>query len=218
MAQTFSAITHGLATFRSDLSFAGVIPNHVASLSHYQMLIESLPPHIKSFGWLARDEKSSLPSRHLGLLQGNEINDIETRINRAADALNDLITTLPDSVTFSAKKLTPHPLYLKGLCIAVAFDPAFSFLYRANIDLLRDLGADIRFFSPLTDTSLPKADTLYLPGGYPELYLERLAGNQPIKKKPFSCTIKLINPSLQSVVGCYTYANLSQIPTLTASR
>ena len=64
--------------------------------------------------------------------------------------------------------------------IAVARDQAFGFLYQANMDLLCALGAELCFFSPLCDTALPKADGLYLPGGYPELHLERLETNRSL--------------------------------------
>ena len=57
------------------------------------------------------------------------------------------------------------------------YDAAFSFLYQANLDVLSALGAQLSFFSPLNDNVLPEADSLYLPGGYPELHLARLAGN-----------------------------------------
>jgi cobyrinic acid a,c-diamide synthase len=66
---------------------------------------------------------------------------------------------------------------LAGQRIAIARDPAFSFLYRANLDLLRALGAELVFFSPLADPTLPPAEAVYLPGGYPELHIEALAAN-----------------------------------------
>ncbi|MGH8328311.1 MAG: cobyrinate a,c-diamide synthase, partial [Steroidobacteraceae bacterium] len=67
---------------------------------------------------------------------------------------------------------------LAGIRIGVARDRAFSFLYPANLDLLRALGAELVFFSPLTETDLPPIDSVYLPGGYPELHLERLSTNR----------------------------------------
>ena len=70
-----------------------------------------------------------------------------------------------------------QPRPLAGVSIAVARDAAFAFLYRANLELLQALGADLAFFSPLADPGLPPADALYLPGGYPELHLEPLAAN-----------------------------------------
>ena len=56
------------------------------------------------------------------------------------------------------------------MIIAIAKDEAFNFTYKANIDALAKLG-DITFFSPLADETLPPCDLLYLPGGYPELFL-----------------------------------------------
>lgn len=70
---------------------------------------------------------------------------------------------------------------LAGVRIAIARDAAFAFLYRANLELLTALGAEIAFFSPLADSTPPVADALYLPGGYPELHLERLAANETMK-------------------------------------
>jgi cobyrinic acid a,c-diamide synthase len=66
---------------------------------------------------------------------------------------------------------------LAGRRIAVARDAAFSFIYRSNLDLLQALGAELCFFSPLADASLPPTDAIYLPGGYPELHAVQLAGN-----------------------------------------
>ncbi|WP_256361033.1 hypothetical protein [Methylomonas koyamae] len=44
------------------------------------------------------------------------------------------------------------------------------------------MGAELAFFSPLADSALPEADSVYLPGGYPELHLAALAGNQAMKQ------------------------------------
>lgn len=183
MAQTFGAIAHGLATYRSGLPFAGVFANRVAGERHYQMLAESLPPGVAACGWLARDAGIALPERHLGLVQADEIDDLDSRIAQAATALNGIHGSLPAAVTFTAPaaaaNVTPQ---LQGVRIAVARDAAFAFIYHANLDLLRSQGAEIRLFSPLSDSRLPDADALYLPGGYPELHLEQLAGNQAMKE------------------------------------
>ncbi|MGH8474466.1 MAG: cobyrinate a,c-diamide synthase [Methylococcales bacterium] len=181
MAQTFGALAHGLATYRKELPFAGVFANRVAGESHYAMLLESLPDELTSFGWLPRDPEIALPERHLGLVQAGEIADLDFRIAAAAAALRDVSEALPSPVSFSAPENPDVPSMLKGVRIAVARDAAFSFLYRANLDLLRALGAELVFFSPLDDDSPPVAHALYLPGGYPELYLEQLAANQRMK-------------------------------------
>jgi cobyrinic acid a,c-diamide synthase len=61
----------------------------------------------------------------------------------------------------------------------VPSDHAFSFYYEDNLDLLRELGAEIVWFSPLNDTALPRGlDALYMGGGYPELHAEQLSANR----------------------------------------
>ncbi len=182
MAQTFGALAHGLATYRADLPFAGVFANRVASERHYQMLTESLPAGLTSFGWLAPDADIALPARHLGLVQAAEISDLEKRVACAAATLNGARDVLPPPVSFAAPVQSSVAPLLAGMRIAVAQDEAFAFVYRANLELLSAMGAEIVTFSPLADDALPVADALYLPGGYPELHLERLQANEPIKR------------------------------------
>ncbi|WP_430229781.1 cobyrinate a,c-diamide synthase [Nitrosomonas communis] len=180
MAQTFGAVAHGLATFRPDCRMIGVLANQVASSVHEEMLKESLPKHLSWLGSLPRHVSGELPSRHLGLVQANQINHLDHYLEQLAEyiALTSL-HELPPAITFMAPEDLPTIMpALKGIRIAVASDAAFSFVYQANLDLLNALGAQLKFFSPLDDTSLPEADSLYLPGGYPELHMERLAANQ----------------------------------------
>ena len=73
------------------------------------------------------------------------------------------------------------PQLLSGIRIGIARDTAFSFIYAANLDLLRALGATLVFFSPLADAALPDVDSLYLPGGYPELHLQALQDNRAMQ-------------------------------------
>mgnify|MGYP000114740721 FL=1 len=186
MAQTFGALALGLAGYRSELPFAGVFANRVASQSHYQMLAESIPPELTSFGWLARDADITLPERHLGLLQAIESDNLDERIEKAAAALNGVGDVMPETVnfetrTFSKQSKVSYPLHLKGVRIGVARDQAFAFLYRSNLDILVEMGAEIKFFSPLNDSVLPDVEALYLPGGYPELHLDSLAANELMK-------------------------------------
>ena len=63
-----------------------------------------------------------------------------------------------------------------GRRIAVARDEAFCFAYPAALEGWRSEGAELSFFSPLADEPPdPDADAVYLPGGYPELWADRLA-------------------------------------------
>jgi len=183
MAQTFGAIVHGLASYRPQLRLHGAIGNRVAGDGHAALLAESLPPSVVTFGHLVRDADIALPERHLGLLQAAEIGDLETRIQFASERLQfnlDLAALTP--VTFASSATTPLPRALAGVRIGIARDAAFSFIYRANLDVLEYLGAQLAYFSPLTDQQLPEVDSLWLPGGYPELHLHTLAVNGAMKQ------------------------------------
>ena len=180
MAQTFGAIACGLANYVKGLPFAGVFANRIAGEGHYQMLAESLSPRLANLGWLIRDPDIALPERHLGVVQAEEIDDLETRITLAATHLKLNQDSMPAEVKFTAPQTKTYSSDLKGVRIAIARDQAFAFLYRANLELLNQLGATLIFFSPLSETQLPEADALYLPGGYPELHLDRLTANQSL--------------------------------------
>ena len=179
MAQTFGAVAFGLAQFRPEVPFYGVLANRVGSPRHAQMLEEALPPDLRWCGHISGNDEIELPDRHLGLHQAAEINDLDARLDRAADALaQTALAELPPPVEFGTPIEEAPPRLLEGKRIAIARDAAFSFIYPANVTLLETLGARIDYFSPLADEALPEhADALYLPGGYPELHAELLAGN-----------------------------------------
>lgn len=177
MAQTFAALGLGLASLRDDIRIAGLFANCVASERHRALLTSYLPPSLPLLGWLPREASLSLPERHLGLMQAAEIEDLAARIAKAASSLQEMAEELPPPVEFAAPKPASLPQPLHGTTIAIACDAAFSFIYRANLDTLRELGARLEFFSPLGDGHLPEADALYLPGGYPELHLAPLSAN-----------------------------------------
>jgi cobyrinic acid a,c-diamide synthase len=188
MAQSFGAIAYGLKHYRAsqsgkELPFAGVIANRVASSGHGEMVAESLPADIPYYGGLLRHDAMVLPERHLGLVQASELADLEQRLEAGAAAIEGAgITRLPEAITFNAQPREEMPHLLDGIRIAIARDDAFAFIYPANLELLRSLGAELTFFSPLCDETLPECDALWLPGGYPELHLARLSDNRAMKQ------------------------------------
>jgi cobyrinic acid a,c-diamide synthase len=192
MAQTFGALAFGLAHFRPGLPFHGVFANRVGSEYHARMLEQALPPSVRWLGHLPGSDDIALPERHLGLHAADEVDDLDARLARAADALAaNVLVQLPPPVTFHAPAQPQHsthsahpaqctraplPQLLVGMHIAIARDAAFSFIYPANVRLLEALGARVSLFSPLANDPLPSAtDALYLPGGYPELHAAALA-------------------------------------------
>jgi cobyrinic acid a,c-diamide synthase len=178
MAQTFGALALGLARYQPDLPFAGVLANRVGTVRHAQLLEHSLTEGLRWYGALSRDLAIELPSRHLGLVQASELNDLDARLDAAAAALAESCqVALPPAVCFDAPQPVVAPVALAGVRIAVAHDEAFAFTYGASLDLLRNMGAELSFFSPIHDAHLPPCDSLYLPGGYPELHHVALAAN-----------------------------------------
>ncbi len=182
MAQTFGAIAHGLASYRPQMPFAGVLANRVGSAYHAELLRDSLPSGMRYFGGIPRNESMQLPDRHLGLVQAQEVEDLEARLDTAAKTLEEAgVTGLPEPVSFSDQPQPEAPPLLAGVRIGIARDTAFAFIYRANTELLEAMGAELHYFSPLSDDQLPEVDSLWLPGGYPELHLQQLADNEAMK-------------------------------------
>lgn len=194
MAQTAAAIAVGLAGYRNDLQVAGLIANGCGTDRHALLIREALPDDLPLLATLGRDDSVALPERHLGLVQPSEVEaEIEQRLERGADWLEASgLTQLPAAVAFSPVPKEQQEVRLRayantenalrGKTIAVARDAAFTFIYRANLELLQHFGAEMVFFSPLSDSSLPDADALWLPGGYPELHVEQLSKNGSMRE------------------------------------
>ena len=199
MAQTAAAIAMGLANYRDDVQVAGLIANSCSTERHRQLIEDALPESLPLLATLARSELVALPERHLGLVQASEVRDeLEQRFEAGADWLVEAglenILERFTNVEFKFAELPIAEAYLKDTVIAVAQDEAFSFIYQANLLILQELGAEVKFFSPLHDAVIPAADALWLPGGYPELHAQALAKNVSMLKsmKEFSDTQKPI--------------------------
>lgn len=171
-----------------------------ASLAAYLRPILERETGLPVFGYLPAMKEAELGSRHLGLMTADEIRDLSDRMTVLAEQaeksididgilhLADMAGTIesepagnPGSTAGTHTESTdvPQAYAAKPVCrIAVARDAAFCFLYEDSLDALRRAGAELVFFSPLTDGQLPEnVQGLYLCGGYPELYAEELSWN-----------------------------------------
>ena len=193
MAASAAALVKGFADFDPQVRIAGVIFNNVGSESHATLLREALPlhcPEVPCFGCIPRDESLVIPSRHLGLVtaEDNPLSDefvgqLAEMAERSLD-LEGLAGLAFDFNLSHAAVCTQAPSGGEpAVKIAVARDAAFCFMYEDNLRLLREAGAELAFFSPLVDTTLPAGiHGIYLPGGYPELYAAELHNNEGIKE------------------------------------
>ncbi len=177
-AQSVAAVVHGFSTFRPSLNIAGVILNRVASDRHAKMLSDSLDSRI--LGIMRQNDSLVWPSRHLGLIQAQENQQLEAFIESAAsgvsretflDKINESATIFTNRDFESIKSLPPL-----AQNIAIASDLAFAFAYPHLLNDWRKQGAELSFFSPLNNET-PKGDAVFLPGGYPELHAGKLASN-----------------------------------------
>jgi cobyrinic acid a,c-diamide synthase len=115
----------------------------------------------------------------------NEITDLKDKLSRLAEAaektidIDGLIELASKAPSLEEEAYIP-PIRIEGKPhIAVAYDNAFCFYYKDTFRLFEALGAELAFFSPLDDNNLPEnISGLYLGGGYPELYAERLSQNK----------------------------------------
>lgn len=191
-AYSVAATIFGFRNFMPEVKIAGVIFNRVASESHFAFLKEACADAgVECLGYLKRNERLAMPSRHLGLsLAARE--EMERYISEAADAVEEgvdidrlLELTSGTETSVSIQKSKTPSTGRQPLKIAVARDEAFNFIYPANIRSLENhprYAAEINYFSPLRDMSIPEGtDLIYLPGGYPELFSAELEANESMR-------------------------------------
>ncbi|MEG2900675.1 MAG: cobyrinate a,c-diamide synthase, partial [Massilia sp.] len=154
MAQTAGAVAQGLRDY-GPVQMAGVIANRVASSGHAAMVKESLRD-IPLIGTLARQERH-LPERQLGLVLPGEVEELQRILDALADSIAfdeaawDALPVMAPAHSEPEQIDTP----LAGRTIAIAHDPSFMFVYPANVELLKALGAQITYFAPLSNDAVP---------------------------------------------------------------
>ena len=184
-----------LATIQGFLDFCpknqiqGVILNQCTA-STYEALEGEIrrrfAGRVLPMGFLPRLPECSLESRHLGLVTAAEVEDLQEKLRLLAvqaeqtinlDGLMELSKSAPDICCAPVELPRFAPVR-----IAVAKDRAFCFYYEDSLEALARMGAELVPFSPLTDAALPEEiHGLYLGGGYPELYAQKLSQNEPMR-------------------------------------
>lgn len=207
-----------LATLRGflgdgpDSGIRGVIFNQMS-----QRVYEALSPQVeklgvKPLGYVPRTPELMLESRHLGLVTPGELEHIAQKMDQLAALLEETVD-IDGMLTLARAALPldapPPPLPAPGkpVILAVARDEAFCFLYGDNLALLERLGAELRFFSPLSDDCLPSGcQGILLCGGYPELYGQRLSQNVSMRQ----CVRSAIAGGMPCLAECGGFLYLHQ--------
>lgn len=189
MARSAAAVAEGFANHVSGVVVAGVIFNRVGSAGHAGLLRAALAhtrgpdgAPLRFLGAILRDDSLSLPERHLGLVAARQAALSVDVLAEHAERHLDLEAVL-DLARQAALPLPPiPPRPAPRVRIGLALDDAFHFYYADNLDLLREAGAQLVAFSPLTDARLPAGlDGLIIGGGYPEAHAEALSGNATMR-------------------------------------
>lgn len=189
-AESVAAVIKGFELFDSRLNIVGVICNRVGSPRHRQLIEEAVIQHCQTpiIGFFPRNIDFALPSRHLGLIMGHELKEADEMLDAFAETIEEHIDIDRLLEITKCSRLCPKLDSVKprneiiGRRLAIARDEAFCFYYQDNFDILKDCGFDLIEFSPLHDQELPEnIDGIYLGGGYPELFAEKLALNEKMK-------------------------------------
>lgn len=197
---TLCAEINGMIDFE-DVNIAGVILNNISE-GYYNLLKLAIEANCKTkvFGYIPHEEKLNLNSRHLGLVQSSEIEDLEEKIQFCSELIEKYVNLEEMIKYFKESEIYEDNLKFKnkGIRTAVAYDKAFSFYYKENLELLQQLG-EVIFFSPLSDKELPRdIDFLYIGGGYPEVFKEELSQN----KSMLSSIKEALNNNLKCYAEC----------------
>lgn len=185
MKESIGAVMQGFLHYRKPNRIAGFLFNQLPErlIPFAEQLCADL--HTGYFGCLPK-HSYTLESRHLGLITAAEVSGLHEKMDALGQLAEQHIridklmqfpcAPLPRMPQMEIPRLRSRPV------VAAARDEAFCFLYEENLALLRAIGCEIRFFSPLHDAHFPQADGLLLCGGYPELYAEQLSANETMRR------------------------------------
>jgi cobyrinic acid a,c-diamide synthase len=189
VARTLAAIVRGFTEFDRKLRIAGVFCNRLGSHGHLELLRESVrrPPVL---GGLPSDQALVVPERHLGLRTADESAVPDSTFCRLGEVISQWcnLTAIVDAANAAPpleceSSITKQIIPAVRCKIGIAFDEAFHFYYEYNLALLQCLGAELVYFSPISDQKLPDVDGIYIGGGYPELHAEALAANRSMREQ-----------------------------------
>lgn len=177
------ATIQGFLSLYPDNNIKGVILNQCSEMT-YGALAKVIEERlgIRAFGYLPKMADCALESRHLGLVTAAEVENLREKLQlmaQQAEKTIDLDGLLALSEEAEAVAYEPVELPRQEIIrIAVAKDNAFCFYYEDSLEAMTEMGAELIEFSPLNDEILPEnIHGLYLGGGYPELYADKLSEN-----------------------------------------
>ncbi|WP_101477951.1 cobyrinate a,c-diamide synthase [Candidatus Nitrosotalea bavarica] len=186
-ARSIAATALGFDNFEKNSRICGVILNKIGSKKHETLCRDALKKvGLPILGVIPRINDIKLESRHLGLIPVREKQSLDGKIKSIAKSLSGFIEIEKIIKLAKSGPDLPKVPYTKDkktqTRIAIAMDESFNFYYQDNLDSLRRLGAEIVFFSPVSDEKIPPCDGIYIGGGFPEVKGDLLQRNDIMKK------------------------------------
>lgn len=189
MSLSILPMIQGFLNYKKDSHIKGVILNQISErlYGNIKNQIEQ-ELSIRVLGYVPYVKDLVIESRHLGLVLPQEVVDYHKKLNELAGILEktldieEIIKLGEDTSNITYRPL-PLPHVNGRPKIAVARDDAFCFYYEDNLQILKDMGAELVEFSPLYDKHLPKKiQGIILGGGYPELMAKQLSENLTMRE------------------------------------
>lgn len=181
----------GFVEFKKDSHIQGILLNQMSPMLYpriKKMVEEELK--IRVYGYVPKVEECAIESRHLGLVMPDEVVGFRGKLNQLAEILektldlDGLIELAGEAPELAAKDRFQQEYKEKKVRIGLAKDEAFCFMYEDNLQILREMGAELLPFSPVLDRRLPEnLDGLLLYGGYPELFGKQLDENCELRNE-----------------------------------
>ena len=191
-SRSIAAIALGFLEYDKELKIIGIILNNVAGKKHAKYIIDAFDGKIKVpiLGIIYRDDKSKGRVRRLRLIPSDQMKPVKkNNIIRIAKIVSENIDINKLASLIKLERTSRRIAFVKKhdkikmVKIALALDNSFNFYYRDNIDILRNLGVEIEFFSPLHDKTIPDGISgILIGGGFPEILAAKLHVNKSMIK------------------------------------
>ncbi len=231
MGRSLLPLLAGFLQYDRNHLIKGVILNQTTRgfYEKVKRLIEQELP-ISVLGFVPRDEKLSLESRHLGLRLPSEIESLQAQVEYGAALLEENVkierllelagaggrnhvrsnppqSNPPQSNPSGMDEVRRKEKQEDGPVLAVAKDEAFCFYYEDNLQMLEEAGVRLSFFSPLHDHALPEGTCgLLIGGGYPECRAKELSENTAMRE----AIHEAIRSGMPSVAECGGFMYLQE--------
>ena len=192
ITNTIAPLISGCQAFDPKVLFGGIILNRVAGKRHGDIVRKSVEYHtdLPVLGELPNLDLE-MPERHLGLTPVEETSDFNRKLELLGDLAErhlDLDKILkiaksapPLSLSYQTQDKKPVHDENRKVRVGIIKDNAFQFYYPENLIALEQEGAEIIEFDSMRDKSIKPVDILYIAGGFPEVYAEKISKNKSFR-------------------------------------